>query len=199
MASPDFEALVSPRIKGAIEAAIEKLGRKDFLEIAEISNQELLSLLTDNDAYVNVSLVTLACEINKNHGDTEPAHSSITECLKGTAIRIPQAPAAASSVSKSSRRSLPIIRSSRTPIRGGPLYDRKSYKLLGFSANTLVFLILGYFFGGLVLSPILGQPTCTGVSVTPPGVSPCAGSVVGIIVSAIVGLAYTYYYFVKKM
>jgi len=79
-----------------------------------------------------------------------------------------------------------------------PVYAKKTLGLLGFSANTIVFLVLGYFLGGLALSPLLGQQSCTGVTSTPPSLNPCAGSIVGIILGAIGGLGYTYYYFVKK-
>jgi len=197
MASPDLEALVSPKIKAAIEAAIEKVGAKDFLEIAQISNQELEATLRDKDTYVNVGLVTIACQINKSHGDTDPTHSSVTECLKGTTIRMPRATVPGVNLQSSPRKRL--VRSSRTSSGTGPYVDRRSYRLLGFSANTFAFLVLGYFLGGVVLSPIIGQPSCTGVSISPPGLSPCAGSFIGIVASAIGGLAYTYYYFVKKV
>lgn len=197
MASPDLEALVSPKIKAAIEAAIEKIGVKDFLEIAQINNEELQVILRDNDIYVNVGLVTITCQINKSHGDPDPTHSSVTECLKGTTIRMPQAAVPEVRPQPSGRKRL--VNSSRTSLGTGPYLDRKSYRLLGFSANTFAFLVLGYFLGGIVVSPILGQPSCTGVRISPPGLSPCVGSIVGIIVSAIGGLAYTYYYFVKKI
>ncbi|HZY95218.1 MAG TPA: hypothetical protein VFE98_10255 [Candidatus Bathyarchaeia archaeon] len=197
MASPDLEALVSPKIKAAIEAAIEKVGVKDFLEIAQISNEEFQTILKDNDTYVNVGLVTITCQINKSHGDSDPTHSTVTECLKGTTIRMPRA-TVPEVVSPSSPRTR-IVRSSRTSSGTGPYVDRRSYRLLGFSANTFAFLVLGYFLGGIVLSPIIGQPSCTGLSISPPGLSPCVGSVIGIVVSAIGGLAYTYYYFVRKM
>lgn len=197
MTSPDLEALVSPKIKSAIEAAIEKVGVKDFLEIAQINNEDLQAILGDNETYVNVGLVTIACQINKSHGDPDPTHSSVTECLKGTTIRMPQTSMPEAQIQSSGRKRL--VRSSRTSSGTGPYFDRRSYRLLGFSANTFAFLVLGYFLGGIALSPIIGQPSCTGVSISPPGLSPCVGSVIGIIASAIGGLAYTYYYFVKKM
>ena len=197
MASPDLEALVSPKIKAAIEAAIEKIGVKDFLEIAQINNEELQVILRDNDIYVNIDLVTITCQINKSHGDPDPTHSSVTECLKGTTIRMPQVTTPEVRTQSTGRKQL--IKSSRTSSGAGPYLDRKSYRLLGFSANTFAFLVLGYFLGGIVVSPILGQPSCTGVNISPPGLSPCVGSIVGIIVSAIGGLAYTYYYFVKRV
>lgn len=81
----------------------------------------------------------------------------------------------------------------------GPLYDKKSMRLLGFGVNTITFLILGYFLGGIALSPLIGEPSCIGVSVAPPSLAPCGGSFVGLVISAIGGLAYTYYYFVKKL
>jgi hypothetical protein len=72
-------------------------------------------------------------------------------------------------------------------------------RLLGFAANTISFFILGYFFGGVALSPLIGQASCIGVSTSPPSLAPCEGSFVGLVISAIGGLGYTYYYFVKKL
>jgi len=124
----------------------------------------------------------------------------VTECLKGSTIRIPSTgqPASPRIVAKS------ISRSQFRNLKGGttspgPLYEKKTFRLLGFSANTIAFLILGYFLGGIALSPLLGQPLCTGVSISPAALVPCEGSIIGLVVSAIGGIGYTYYYFVKKL
>jgi hypothetical protein len=168
--------------------------------MAEMDDQRLQTMLEGGDEYVAVGLVTLACRINKSHNDPDPNHSSVTECLKGSTIRIPSTGQAVSartvarSISRNEFRRLKD--EAKSP---GPLYEKKTVRLLGFSANTIAFLILGYFLGGIGLSPLLGQPSCTGVSVSPPSLVPCSGSIIGLVVSAIGGLGYTYYYFVKKL
>lgn len=200
MSNPDLEAKVTPKIAEAFQAAVEKVGRGEFLATAEMDDQRLQTILEDGDEYVAVGLVTLACQINKSHGDTNPNHSSVTECLKGSTIRIPSTgqPASPRTVAKS------ISRSQFRNLKGGtsspgPLYEKKTFRLLGFSANTAAFLILGYFLGGIALSPLLGQPVCTGVSISPAALVPCEGSIIGLVISAIGGIGYTYYYFVKKL
>ena len=198
--NPDLEAKVTPKIAEAFQAAVETVGRSEFLTMAEIDDQRLQEILEDGDEYVAVGLVTLACQINKSHGDPNPNHSSVTECLKGSTIRIPSTGQQASprtvakSISRSQFRKLKDEAAST-----GPLYEKKTIRLLGFSANTIAFLILGYFLGGIGLSPLLGQPICTGVSISPAALVPCEGSVIGLVISAIGGLGYTYYYFVKKL
>ena len=188
------------KIAEAFQAALEKVGRSEFLTMAEMDDQRLQTILEDGDEYVSVGLVTLACQINKSHNDPNQNHSSVTECLKGSTIRIPSTrePASPRLVAKS------ISRSQFRNLKGGtssagPLYEKKTFRLLGFSANTIAFLILGYFLGGIVLSPLLGQPQCTGVSISPAALVPCEGSIIGLVVSAIGGIGYTYYYFVKKL
>jgi len=201
LSKPDLEAKVTPKIAEAIQAALEKVGRSEFLAMAEMDDQRLQTILEDgDDEYVSVGLVTLACQINKSHNDPNPNHSSVTECLKGSTIRIPSTgqPASPRIVSKS------ISRSQFRNLKGGTtspgsLYEKKTFRLLGFSANTIAFLILGYFLGGIALSPLLGQPLCTGVSISPVALVPCEGSIIGLVVSAIGGVGYTYYYFVKKL
>ena len=200
MSNPDLEAKVTAKIAEAFQAAVEKVGRSEFMAMAEIDGPRLQTSLEDGNEYVAVGLVTLACQINKSHGDPNPNHSSVTECLKGSTIRIPSTdqPASPKIVAKS------ISRSQFRNLKGGaassgPLYDKKTFRLLGFSANTVAFLILGYFLGGIALSPLLGQPLCIGVSISPAALVPCEGSIIGLVVSAIGGIGYTYYYFVKKL
>jgi hypothetical protein len=200
LSKPDLEAKVTPKIEEAFQAAVDKVGRKEFSALAELDDQGLQSILEGGDEYVSVGLVTLACQINKSHNDPNPNHSSVTECLKGSTIRIPSTgqPASPRTIAKS------ISRSQFERLKGdaktsGPLYDQKTTRLIGFGANTIVFLILGYFLGGIALSPLLGQPSCIGVSVSPPSLVPCSGSIIGLVVSAIGGIGYTYYYFVKKL
>jgi hypothetical protein len=170
------------------------------LSMAQLDDQQLQILLEGGDEFVPVGLVTLACQINKSHHDPNPNHSSVTECLKGSTIRIPSTgqPASPRTIAKSiSRRQFERLKDeTRTT---GPLYDQRTTRLIGFSANTIAFLILGYFLGGIALSPLIGQPSCIGVSVSPPSLVPCSGSIIGLVVSAIGGIAYTYYYFVKKL
>jgi len=182
LSKSDLEAKVTPKIAEAFQAAVEKVGRGEFLELAEMDDQRLHDILKDGDEYVAVGLVTLACQINKSHNDPNPNHSSVTECLKGSTIRIPSTgqPASPRVVAKS------ISRSQFRNLKGGtasprPLYEKKTFRLLGFSANTIAFLILGYFLGGVALSPLLGQPLCTGVSISPAALVPCEGSILSLI------------------
>jgi len=198
VSKPDLEALVTAKIAEAFQAAIEKIGRDEFEKITGMDDQSLASVLDEQDQYVPVAVVTLACQINRSHDDPNPAHSSVTECLKGTTIRMPPSPEQAqplSSSTKSGRKVPNLYHESRPSRRQGD----KSFRLLGFSVNTVTFLILGYFLGGVLISPLLGQPSCTGIGTSPPALIPCTGSVLGIIFGAIGGLGYTYYYFVKKL
>ncbi len=200
MSKPDLEAKVTPKIAEAFQAAVDKVGRDEFLAMADMDDQRLQTVLEGGDEYVAVGLVTLACQINKSQNDPNLNHSSVTECLKGSTIRIPSTGKAASpriiakSISSSQFRRLKNGAKST-----GPLYDQKTTRLIGFSANTIAFLILGYFLGGIALSPLIGRPSCIGVSVSPPSLVPCSGSIIGLVVSAIGGIGYTYYYFVKKL
>ena len=200
MSKSDLEALVTPRIAEAFQSAVDKIGRKEFENLTGLDDQRLSSVLVAGDEFVTVGVVTVACQINKSHGDTNPAHSSLTECLKGTTIRIPSGaaqPKSPSTESSRGRRRLKKIRAEAVPT--GPLYDRRSSRVLGFVANIVGFLILGYFLGGIAISPILGESSCVGVTATPLGLNPCGGSLVGLVAGVIGGLGYTYYYFVKKL
>jgi len=183
-----------------IRAAVDKVGRSEFETIVGIDDHDLAAILSVEDGYIGVAIVTIACQINKGHNDPDPAHSSVTECLKGTTIRVPpvggrvRSPAVQQSID---RKRFQRLGSGTSPT--GPLYEKKTLRLLSFSANTAAFLILGYFLGGIAISPLIGEPSCIGVSATPPGLVPCGGSIIGLVVSAIGGIGYTYYYFVKKL
>ena len=200
MSKPDLEALVTSRIAEAVQAAVDKVGRSEFETIVGITDQDLAAILSVEDGYIGVAIVTIACQINKGHNDPDPAHSSVTECLKGTTIRVPpvggrvRAPAVKRSID---RKRFQRLGSGTSPT--GPLYEKKTLRLLSFSANTAAFLILGYFLGGIAISPLIGEPSCIGVNASPPGLVPCGGSIIGLVVSAIGGIGYTYYYFVKKL
>lgn len=199
MSKPDLEALVTPKISEAILAAVRQVGEKEFLAIAGIDNDTLQAIVEDQGEYVNVALVTLACQINKSHGDLNLAHSSVTECLKGSTIRIQsriqtsQGGDAPSAVRRPLRR-LP----SSTKSYGG-FYGKRSVRVLGFTANLVGFIVLGYFLGGIGISPLLGKAACVGVSFSPTSIVPCSGSIIGIVLGVVGGLGYTYYYFVRKI
>jgi hypothetical protein len=200
VSKPDFEALVTEKIAKAIQAAIDKIGRTDFEKLAQLTEEQLTAILSAEDQYVSVALVTLSCQINKDHNDPDLTHSSVTECLKGTTIRIPPMPgqqtkAQSSQLTKSRR---PMKLSSGTS-KHAPLYDAKSARITGFAANLATFFILGYFLGGIAVSPLIGEQSCIGVTISPVALTPCGGSLVGLVVSVIGGLGYIYYYFVKKL
>ncbi len=197
---PDFEALVNDRIAGAVQAAINRVGRSEFEKIKGIDDQELNLILTSQDQYLPVPVVTLVCQINRSHNDPDPFHSSLAECLKGTTIRIPptgEKSAPPSLVQLRGRRRLVKAKTGSTPT--GPLIDGKGMRFLGFVANIASFFILGYFLGGVGLSPLIGRSGCVGVAQSSPWLVPCEGSYVGLVVGAVAGLGYTYYYFVKKL
>jgi hypothetical protein len=198
VSKPDLEALVTPKIAEAVQAAVDKVGRSEFEAITGIDDEYLSSIITGEN-YVAVAIVTLACQINKNHDDPDPAHSSVTECLKGSTIRIPPSPGRSvppPAQASRGRRSLQKLDSGTAT---GPLYDAKTTRILGFIANIVAFLILGYFLGGIAISPLIGESSCIGVTTSPPALVPCGGSLVGLVVSAIGGIGYTFYYFVKKL
>ena len=199
MTKPDLEALVTPKISEAILAAVGQVGEKEFLIIAGIDTRTLQSIVADQGEYVNVALVTLACQINRSHGDPNLAHSSVTECLKGSTIRIqPPIQSGHGEASPTAQRPLRRLPSS-TPRSYGGFYGKKSMRVLGFTANLVGFIVLGYFLGGIGLSPLLGQASCVGVSFSPTSLVPCSGSIIGIVLGVIGGLGYTYYYFVRKI
>ncbi len=197
MSDQDLEALASPKIKETVRAAIEKVGREDFLSLSGLTVEQLSRVLGSDTEYLRVILVTLACQINKTHGDPDPNHSSVSECLKGTVVRLPQKETKNPTDQKV--RTPPKVDRLSTRSRVGPMFDLKSVKILNFSGSVLTFLVLGYFFGGIVLAPLLGLQPCVGVTLSPLGLSWCVGSVLGFAIASMAGLAYTYYYFVKKV
>ncbi len=200
MSKPDLEALVTPKISEAILAAVGQVGEKEFLAIAGIDKYTLQELGKDQGVYVPVALITLACQINRSHSDPNIAHSSVAECLKGSTIRMQQLsvkPGRGEDPSSDARRPL-----RRPPTSGrsyGGLYGKRSVRVAGFTANIVALIVLGYFLGGIGLSPLLGQASCIGVSFSPTSLVPCSGSLIGIVLGVVGGLGYTYYYFVKKM
>ncbi len=153
-------------------------------------------VLGPEDEYVPVRVVSVACQINKSHGDPDLNHSSISECLKGTTVRLP--PPNQVKTEPDSQKPAPVRPfGARSPV--GPMYDQKSMKLLNFGVNTLTLLVLSYFLGGLILAPLLNMQSCVGVSFSPAMASPCLGSVLGLALGAFGSLGYTYYYFTRKL
>jgi hypothetical protein len=193
----DLEALVNDRIAGALQAAISQVGRSEFEKITGLDNQYLSSILNSRDQYLSVSVVTLACQINRTHGDKDPAHSSIAECLKGTTIRMPSTKKIDAPVNPQKQMArqegLGMAQSGSSPNYGKP------FRFLGFSVNTLTIMFAGYLLGGIFLSPLLGWGSCSGFSTSPVSLTPCAGSILGIILGAVGALAYTIYFFVKRL
>lgn len=197
MADSELEVQVTLRIKDTIRAAIEKVGTKNFSEISGLDEADLRNITEADEAYVKVMIVSVACQINKSHGDPDSARSSISECLKGAIYRIPGHTSQPVTEPPPSRSvNMEDLRPRRTSTT---LFDKKSVKVLNFSANTAGFLILGYFLGGMFLGPLFGLSQCVGLASTPPWIAPCLGSGLGLATGSFVGLAYTYYYFVRKM
>lgn len=201
MSTPDLEAQATPRILNALNAAIQRAGKPEFAKISGISTSELDRMLRSEGDYVPIAIVTLACRINKSQNDADSAHSSISECLKGAILRLPQQEHKVETEvrDESSTPRTRRARFSKVQSPAGRVYDPTVLRLMGFSINLFTFLVLGYFLGGIVLGPVFGLGSCVGVMATPPWVSPCTGSGVGLVVGSVIGLAYTYYYFVKRL
>ena len=201
MNRPDLEAQATPRIKDALSAAIQRTGLDEFARISGVSGSVLKGILEKGEEYVSISVLTLACQINRSNGDSELSRISISECLKGAILRLPQAnvPLGVETVDTSPT----SIRQRREPFkaRKRPVErsDSFSLRIIGYTANIVVFFIVGYFIGGVALGPLLGFSGCVGVIGTSPWVTPCTGSILGLIAGAIVWLGYTYYYFVRKV
>jgi hypothetical protein len=201
VSSPDLEAQTTPRIKDALNAAIQRTGKKEFASLSGIETSILDKIMQNEGEYVPVAIVTLACQINRSHNDLELAHSSISECLKGAILRLPPQrnyeKTAGTDDSSTGRRQR--ARSFKIQNRAGRIYDPAATRIVGFSVNLFTFLLLGYFLGGIVLGPLFGVGSCVGVVAAPPWITPCAGSGIGLVFGSVIGLAYTYYYFVKKL
>lgn len=201
MNRPDLEAQATPRIKDALSAAIQRTGLDEFARISKVNSSVLKGILENGENYVSISVVTLACQINRSNGESELSRTSISECLKGAILRLPQTnvpqevtTADASLMTTRQRRDLFKARKRNL----GPR-DSSSIRIIGYTANIVVFFVLGYFLGGVALGPLLGFSACVGVIGASPWVTPCTGSILGLIVGAIVWLGYTYYYFVRKV
>ena len=201
MSSPDLEAQATPRIKDALNAAIERTGRKDFATISGIESSALDRIMQEEGQYVPVAIITLACQVNRSHNDPEVARSSISECLKGAILRLPvqKNDARTTAPDESSTRRNRRARFFKVQKGAGRIYDPAALRILGFSVNLFTFLLLGYFLGGIVLGPLFGFSSCVGVKAGSPWIAPCAGSGIGLVLGSVIGLAYTYYYFVKRL
>ena len=200
MSSPDLEAQATPRIKDALNAAIRRTGNEEFAKISGTETSTLDRILQSEGEFVAIAIITLACQVNRSYGDPELARSSISECLKGAILRLPQqgndeeTTTPADSSTQRSRRAQFF----KVGNRAG-LYDPTALRIIGFSVNLFTFLVLGYFLGGIVLGPLFGFGSCVGVVATSPWIAPCAGSGIGLVFGSVIGLGYTYYYFVKKL
>ena len=201
MSSTDLEAQATPRIKDALNAASQRTGKEEFAKLSGIEASVLDRILQGEGEYVSVAIITLACHVNRSHNDSEIAHSSISECLKGSILRLPQPKSDATTAKpdESSTRRSRQVRFFRVQKRAGRIYDPTALRIAGFSVNMFTFLLLGYFLGGIVLGPLFGFSSCVGVVTASPWIAPCAGSGIGLVFGSVIGLAYTYYYFVKKL
>ena len=200
MDSQDLEAQVTTRIKDTLTTAIQWAGKQEFAKLSGTDVSFLDQILAGTDEYVSVAIITLACQINKSNNDKEITHTSISECLKGAILRLPSQ--ASKTAELTPEQSSPRSRRAqflRPQKQTGRLYDPSTTRILGFGVNLFTFLVLGYFLGGLVLGPLLGLGSCVGVVATSPWLTPCSGSGVGLVFGSVIGLAYTHYYFVKKV
>ena len=192
----DLEALVNSKIKSAIRAAVDKIGEKELSKVTGIAQSRLNLVLQSDDEYLPVKVVSVVCQLNRSHGDPNMEHSSVSECLKGTTVRLPPLKRPDPEKDEKQNRVLQLSKT-RAPI--GPMYDQKSVRLINFGANTFTLMILSYFLGGVALAPLLNWPSCVGFSLSPVKASPCLGSALGLIIGAFGSLAYTYYYFTRKV
>ena len=149
MSSPDLEAQATPRIKDALNAAIRRTGNEEFAKISGTETSTLDRILQSEGEFVAIAIITLACQVNRSYGDPELARSSISECLKGAILRLPQqgndeeTTTPADSSTQRSRRAQFF----KVGNRAG-LYDPTALRIIGFSVNLFTFLVLGYFLGG---------------------------------------------------
>jgi len=201
LSNPDLEAEATPRIKDVLNAAIKQTGKEEFAKISGIETSILDRILQSEGEFVSVALITLACQVNRSHNDPDQARSSIGECLKGAILRLPQqgnnseTTALPESSTQRSRRAQFF----KVQKRAGRIYDPTALRVMEFMGSLFTFLVLGYFLGGIALGPLFGFGSCVGVVAAPPWIAPCAGSGIGLVFGSVTGLAYTYYYFVKKI
>ncbi len=201
MSNPDLEAQANPRIKDAIDVAIQRTGKEEFAKISGIETSVLDRILQSDGQFVSVAIITLACQVNRSHNDPDPTRSSISECLKGAILRLPEqgnnaetAALAESSTPRSRRAQFFKVQKC-----AGRIYDPTALRVIEFMGSLFAFLVLGYFLGGIALGPLFGFGSCVGIIAAPPWIAPCAGSGIGLVFGSVTGLAYTYYYFVKKI
>ena len=192
----DLEALVNSKIKSAIRAAVDKIGEKELSKVTGIAQSRLDLVLQSDDEYLPVKVVSVVCQLNRSHGDPNLEHSSVSECLKGTTVRLPPLKGPDQEKDEKKKRVLQFPKT-RAPV--GPMFDQKSGRLSYFGANTITLMILSYFLGGVALAPILNWESCVGFTFSPLMASPCLGSVLVLIIGAFGSLAYTYYYFTHKL
>ncbi len=200
MSSPDLEAQATLRIKDALDAAIQRTGKEEFAKISRTETSILDRILQSEGEFVPIAIITLACQINRSHNDLDPARSSISECLRGAILRLPahgnrDGTTPPDDSTPRSRRA----RFSKSQQRAGRIFDPTAFRVMEFVGSLFTFLVLGYFLGGIALGPLFGFVSCVGVVAASPWLAPCAGSGIGLVVGSVVGLAYTYYYFVKRL
>ena len=201
MSNPDLEAQATPRIKDALNAAIQRVGKEEFAKIAGTETSVVDRILQSEGEFVSVAIITLACQINRSHNDPDRARSSISECLRGAIWRLPQQrnDAETTTADESSTRRSRRAQFFKSQKSAGRIYDPAALRVMEFMGSLFTFLVAGYFLGGEVLGPLFGFGSCAGVVATSPWIAPCAGSGIGLVLGSVIGLGYTYYYFVKKL
>jgi len=201
VSNPDLEAQATPRIKDVLNAAIKQTGKEEFAKMSGIETSILDRILQSDGEFVSVAVITLACQVNRSHNDPDQARSSISECLKGAILRLPQQgnKAETTALPESSTQRRRRTQFFKVQKRAGRIYDPTALRVMEFMGSLFTFLVLGYFLGGIALGPLFGFGSCVGVVAAPPWIAPCAGSGIGIVFGSVTGLAYTYYYFVKRL
>ena len=195
MSDSEIEVQITPRIREALESAAGKIGTKTFASTAGLETGQLDKILERE--YLPVTIVLLACQINKSHGDTDPSHSSLSECVKGAIYRLPQSGTQQPADTSPRPRVYPEeLRRRRST---GVFIDQKSARILGLSGSLASLFILFYFLGGLLIGPAFGMQQCVGIISVSPYLVPCEGSGIGLVIASITGLAYTTYFFLKKV
>jgi len=201
VSGPDLEAQATPRIKDALNAAIQRTGKEEFAKMSGLEPSIQDRILQSEGEFVSVAIITLACQVNRSHNDPNPARSSISECLKGAILRLPQQGnnAETNALTESSTQRIRRAQFFKVQKSAGRIYDPTALRVMEFMGSLFTFLVLGYFLGGIALGPLFGYGSCVGVVAASPWIAPCAGSGIGLVFGSVAGLAYTYYYFVKKI